>query len=135
MVVRIASCFLAKAQQFLQKMLCGDCFFWGLGLVWPPLVATADLAAGAFFCSLEYLGVVCVKNEVIAEDARSQSPQICNPGREPVSVVRIRLTYLRVQKPRPAVEAGRNRDRIVRNRRVPACGHRPGYFGLGLAWL
>ncbi len=38
-------------------------------------------------------------------------------------------------KNRIVIEAPRNRARIVRNRCVPVCGHRVGYFGLGLAQL
>ncbi len=52
----------------------GGCLFRGLGLVWPPPAATPDLAAGAFFCWLEHLGVVCV-NKNIVEKGRA------GPGR------------------------------------------------------
>ncbi len=41
----------------------GVVFVRGLGLVWLPLVATPGLAAGPFFCWVEHLGVVCLKNK------------------------------------------------------------------------
>ncbi len=37
------------------------------------------------------------------------------------------------KKFRIVVETPGNRPRIVRNRRLPVCGYRAGYFGLGLA--
>ncbi len=47
----------------------------------------------------------------------------------------IRLSYLTVNKFRIVVETRLNRLRIVRNRCVPVCGYRAGYFKLGLAQL
>jgi hypothetical protein len=54
-------------------------------------------------------------------------------GFRAVSVTR--LSYLSVYKFRIVIETRRNRPRIVRNRCVPVCGHRAGYFGLGFAEL
>ncbi len=45
------------------------------------------------------------------------------------------LIYLTVCKFRIVVETRGNRARIVRNRCVPVCEYRAGYFGLGLAQL
>ncbi len=46
-----------------------------------------------------------------------------------------RLSYLTVYKLRTVAETRRNRSRFVRNRRVPVCGCRARYVGLGLAQL
>ncbi len=51
------------------------------------------------------------------------------------SVSWTRLSYLTVQKFHIVVETRRNLARIVRNRCVPVCGQRAGYFGLCLAQL
>ncbi len=59
---------------------------------------------------------------------RKMSPFGC-----PTHPTGARLSFLALSKFRIVVETRRNRPSIVRNRRVPVCGHRAGYFRFGLA--
>ncbi len=59
-------------------------------------------------------------------------PGAAIPEKLPACLAVVRLSYVTVTNYRIVRGTRRNRVRIVRNRRMPFCGHRAGHF---LAWL
>ncbi len=102
-------------------------FSRGLGLVWPPLVATPGLAAGAFCCWLEHLDVVCViKNrktelhdgfdfflstQIAQPDPPGMDLQIKFGGSAGVKLPKLKLCFASALSPNPRSRPYRNQKR------------------------